>query len=114
MYLFSWCWTRRSIGVLIERQMPLVDGSLATRMIRFSEMESKHRTQLESRFPPTPGYRVAIIAFSEFLQEDSRFDYIQSGYVNSSSYDAYSSTPTNYSSFLPNLNQNISQKVLMT
>lgn len=58
--------------------MPLVDGVLATRMIRIAEKEAKHRndsTALQA------SKRVHIIAISNKLEEESRFDYIQCGYV---------------------------------
>jgi hypothetical protein len=57
--------------------MPLVDGMLSMKMIRFWERESKNRnTRVQS---PKP--RVPIIAVVEELREDKRFEYIQSGYV---------------------------------
>lgn len=60
--------------------MPLVDGTLATKMIRFSEKKSsKHRGQSANREPQSPNNRVAIIAVSASLKEENRFDYMQSG-----------------------------------
>lgn len=66
--------------VLISGQMPLVDGTLSTRMIRFSEKESRHRGH-STRDVQSPLNRVAIIAVASSLQEENRFDYMQSGYV---------------------------------
>lgn len=67
---------------LIVMQMPLVDGSLSARMIRFWEKESQHRPPSDDRQTPTPKQRVPIIAVTSELNEDSRFEYIQSGYVS--------------------------------
>jgi len=54
-----------------------VDGVLSTRIIRMLEKEMKHRRQLQD----SNSKRVPIIAVSSFLDEDNRFDYIQTGYV---------------------------------
>ena len=54
-----------------------VDGVLSTRMIRILEKEMKHRRQ----FQDSNSKRVPIIAISSVLDEDNRFDYIQTGYV---------------------------------
>lgn len=49
--------------------MPIVDGGLSTRMIRFLEKESKRDNK----------QRVPIIALSASFDEDSRMDYISNG-----------------------------------
>lgn len=61
--------------------MPLVDGALSARMIRFWEKESQHRPPSDGRDSALPKTRVPIIAVTVLLDEDSRFDYIQNGYV---------------------------------
>jgi hypothetical protein len=63
--------------------MPLVDGALSARMIRFWEKETQHRPPSDERQPQVPKNRVPIIAVTDNLNEDSRFEYIQSGYVSS-------------------------------
>lgn len=63
--------------------MPLVDGPLSARMIRFWEKETQHRPPSDDRQPRVPKNRVPIIAVTDNLNEDSRFEYIQSGYVSS-------------------------------
>jgi CheY-like chemotaxis protein len=64
-----------------ELQMPAVDGILSTRMIRFSEQESKDRQNSDAGDPQYSEHRVPIIALSASLYEESRLDYIQNGYV---------------------------------
>ncbi|RKF76951.1 putative histidine kinase-group viii protein [Golovinomyces cichoracearum] len=64
--------------ILMELKMPLVDGVLSTRMIRIAEKEAKHRNGSDT--PQIAKQRVTIIAFSSILEEESRFDYIQSGF----------------------------------
>lgn len=59
-----------------ESQLPGVDGTLATRMIRFLEKESEHHN---ARDPYSAKPRVSIIAVSASLYEEKRFDYVQSG-----------------------------------
>jgi len=54
--------------------MPLVDGDLATRMIRLHEQEVEKTSGVRRRVP--------IIAVSASLTEDNRFNYIQTGYVH--------------------------------
>jgi hypothetical protein len=56
--------------------MPLVDGALSTRMIRYHE---KDYYGGELRETQTVGPRVPIIAVSAALCEDNRYEYIQSG-----------------------------------
>lgn len=58
-------------------QMPLVDGVQCTKMIRSLEKELGHTLKERPRVP--------IIAVSASLTEDNRFDYLQNGYVTSSS-----------------------------
>lgn len=64
--------------VLMELKMPFVDGVLSTRMIRIAEKEAKHRAA--SEYTQYSKQRVPIIAISYTLDEESRFDYIQSGF----------------------------------
>ncbi|RKF61719.1 putative histidine kinase-group viii protein [Erysiphe neolycopersici] len=64
--------------ILIELKMPLVDGVLATRMIRIAEKEARHRN--DSTTLQNPKQRVHIIAISDKLEEESRFEYIQCGF----------------------------------
>ncbi|KAI1006538.1 hypothetical protein K3495_g1682 [Podosphaera aphanis] len=64
--------------ILMELKMPFVDGVLSTRMIRIAEKEAKHRAA--SEYTPYSKQRVPIIAISYTLDENSRFDYIQSGF----------------------------------
>jgi len=59
--------------LLTLSKMPLIDGMLATKMIRQLEKE------LEGALRTRP--RVPIIAVSASLTEDNRFEYLQSGYV---------------------------------
>jgi len=59
--------------ILMDLQMPLVDGSSSTKMIR------KHETELVEELRRTRP-RVPIIAVSASLTEDRRFDYVQSGF----------------------------------
>jgi CheY-like chemotaxis protein len=68
-----------------RNQMPGVDGTLSTRMIRFLEKEQAQN----KRFGSTPGsnssssrQRVPIVAVSASLDEEKRFDYLQAGLVN--------------------------------
>jgi CheY-like chemotaxis protein len=60
--------------ILMDLQMPLVDGDLSTRMIRLLEEEAGE--ELRSVRP-----RVPIIAVSASLTEENRYNYVQSGYV---------------------------------
>lgn len=53
--------------------MPLVDGAMATRMIRQYEREHTELRKARKRVP--------IIAVSASLAEENRFDYIEAGYV---------------------------------
>lgn len=53
--------------------MPLVDGAMATRMIRHFERDHPELRKLRKRVP--------IIAVSASLTEENRFDYIEAGYV---------------------------------
>lgn len=66
-----------------SEQMPLVDGALATKMIRFWEKESsKHRPPPGARDRDhSPKARVPIIAVSASLGDDGKFECIQNGYV---------------------------------
>jgi len=66
--------------VLMDMKMPLVDGALATKMIRFWEKESHQRQQSDGRDSATPKQRVPIIAIAPSLQDDARFDFIQNGF----------------------------------
>lgn len=59
--------------ILMDIQMPLVDGMLSTRMIRQHEGE---REELRASRP-----RVPIIAVSASLAEEKRSEYVRSGYV---------------------------------
>jgi len=52
--------------------MPLVDGYLATKMIRILEKTSEVMTKNRARVP--------IIAVSASLVEESRFEYIECGF----------------------------------
>jgi len=54
--------------ILMDLQMPLVDGAMSTRMIRHYEKTFEKKR------------RVPIIAVSASLIESSRFDYIESGF----------------------------------
>ncbi|KAL3426371.1 hsp90-like protein [Phlyctema vagabunda] len=63
--------------ILMNLQMPLVDGALSTRMIRYHEQEKYEKVQEPDS---KTRRRVPIIAVSGHLEEDSRFDYIQSGF----------------------------------
>lgn len=53
--------------------MPLVDGTMATRMIRHFERDHPELHKTRKRVP--------IIAVSASLVEENRFDYIEAGYV---------------------------------
>jgi hypothetical protein len=74
--------------------MPLVDGALSARMIRFWEKESSAQSQYRSQQQPdgrevspqglVPKPRVMIIAVAASLEDENRFDYIQNGCVTSS------------------------------
>ncbi|POS83390.1 hypothetical protein EPUL_002640, partial [Erysiphe pulchra] len=64
--------------IFIELKMPLVDGVLATRMIRIAEKEARHRNESTALQPLKQ--RVPIVAISNKLDEESRFDYIQCGF----------------------------------
>ncbi|PQE19018.1 hypothetical protein CJF31_00012170 [Rutstroemia sp. NJR-2017a BVV2] len=59
--------------ILMDLQMPLVDGALSTEMIREYEKELVEELR---RIRP----RVPIIAVSASLTEDKRFEYVQSGF----------------------------------
>jgi hypothetical protein len=61
--------------------MPLVDGILSARMIRIREKESQLQHQSDDREPKSPKPRIPIIAVDNTLDDNSRFDYIQTGYV---------------------------------
>ncbi len=76
--------------------MPLVDGALSARMIRFWEKESSAQSQYRSQqhsdgreiSPHAQGLlsksRVMIIAVAASLGDENRFDYIQNGCVTPS------------------------------
>lgn len=85
----SFLWTCKYVFILFVHegvpfakvlQMPLVDGALSTRMIRYHEKD-QYENELQETQSERP--RVPIIAVSASLYENSRFDYIQSGYVYS-------------------------------
>ncbi|KAK0102733.1 Light-sensor Protein kinase [Cadophora gregata] len=62
-------------------KMPTVDGTLATRMIRFHEKETNHRNQQANGGEvQSPRQRVPILAMSTALVEENRFEYIQNGF----------------------------------
>ncbi|KHJ35984.1 putative histidine kinase-group viii protein [Erysiphe necator] len=63
--------------ILMELNLPLVDGILATRMIRIAEKEARHRN--DSTATQSLKQRIPIIAISSTLEEESRLDYIQCG-----------------------------------
>ncbi|RDW95280.1 hypothetical protein BP5796_01043 [Coleophoma crateriformis] len=63
--------------ILMDLQMPLVDGPLATRMIRYYEKGDDRKDLV---VPGSPKRRVFIFAVSASLYEESRYDYIQSGF----------------------------------
>jgi len=52
--------------------MPLVDGHLATKMIRLLEKTAADPTKLRPRIP--------IVAVSASLMEENRFEYIECGF----------------------------------
>ncbi|TVY16308.1 Histidine protein kinase NIK1 [Lachnellula arida] len=58
--------------ILMDLQMPLVDGIQCTKMIRTLEKELRHTLKERPRVP--------IIAVSASLTEDNRFDYLQNGF----------------------------------
>ncbi|KUJ20590.1 putative phytochrome-like histidine kinase PHY2p [Mollisia scopiformis] len=58
--------------ILMDIQMPLVNGIVSTQMIR------KHEKELEEL--KKNKYRVPVIAVSASLTEENRFDYVQSGF----------------------------------
>ncbi|CAL3968741.1 unnamed protein product [Diplocarpon coronariae] len=58
--------------ILIDIQMPLVDGLVSTKMIREHESKLEELGSVKTRVP--------IIAVSASLSEDLRFHYIQSGF----------------------------------
>ncbi|XMA11322.1 hypothetical protein WAI453_004113 [Rhynchosporium graminicola] len=58
--------------ILMDIQMPLVDGMMSTKMIRRFERELADLKHIRPRVP--------IIAVSASLSESKRFDYIQSGF----------------------------------
>ncbi|QSZ35239.1 hypothetical protein DSL72_008108 [Monilinia vaccinii-corymbosi] len=58
--------------ILMDLQMPLVDGAMATRMIR--NFERDHAELRHAR------RRVPIIAVSASLTEENRFDYLEAGF----------------------------------
>jgi hypothetical protein len=78
--------------------MPLVDGTLSTRMIRFMEKELNYRSVSPSPDAQGAKHRVPIFAVSASLYEDSRFDYIQSGYVYPSHFSLQRKKPLSQSS----------------
>ncbi|KUJ09902.1 uncharacterized protein LY89DRAFT_760652 [Mollisia scopiformis] len=66
--------------ILMDMKMPLVDGALSARMIRFWEKESQLRPPSDGREVQSPKQRVPIIAVASEIDNDSRFEYIQSGF----------------------------------
>ncbi|KAG4438300.1 hypothetical protein IFR05_006235 [Cadophora sp. M221] len=58
--------------ILMDIQMPLVDGMMSTKMIRRFEREFEDLKKIRPRVP--------IIAVSASLSESKRFDYIESGF----------------------------------
>ncbi|KAK6613926.1 Cyanobacterial phytochrome B [Botrytis cinerea] len=69
--------------ILMDLQMPLVDGTKATRMIRKFERDNLELHQIRRRVP--------IIAASASLLEEHRFDYIEAGF------DGWIMKPINFS-----------------
>merc|ERR1711977_112742 len=67
--------------IIMDLKMPTVDGTLATRMIRFHEKESSFRNQqANGREVQTLRQRVPVLAMSTALVEENRFEYIQNGF----------------------------------
>ncbi|KAL2067218.1 hypothetical protein VTL71DRAFT_1642 [Oculimacula yallundae] len=60
--------------ILMDIQMPLVDGMMSTKMIRRLEQELTDPKHIHPRVP--------VVAVSASLSESKRFDYIQSGYAS--------------------------------
>ncbi|EDN97971.1 hypothetical protein SS1G_12828 [Sclerotinia sclerotiorum 1980 UF-70] len=58
--------------ILMDLQMPLVDGSMATRMIRHFERDHPELHKARKRVP--------ILAVSASLTEENRYDYIEAGF----------------------------------
>ncbi|KAH6719286.1 putative phytochrome-like histidine kinase PHY2p [Leptodontidium sp. MPI-SDFR-AT-0119] len=58
--------------ILMDIQMPLVDGMMSTKMIRRFERELEGLKKIRPRVP--------IIAVSASLSESKRFDYVESGF----------------------------------
>jgi CheY-like chemotaxis protein len=70
-------------AILMDLQMPLVDGHASTRMIRQYERE-------QAATPPARRTRIPIFAVSASLTETSRFDYVEDGF------DAWVLKPIDY------------------
>lgn len=60
--------------------MPIVDGGLSTRMIRFLEKESGDRRQSDHQGLQNSKNRTSIIALSTLL-DDNRPNYMENGFV---------------------------------
>ncbi|KAI9650257.1 hypothetical protein NHQ30_000270 [Ciborinia camelliae] len=69
--------------ILMDLQMPLVDGVMATRMIRHFERNPPELHEARKRVP--------IIAVSASLTEENRFDYVEAGF------DGWILKPINFS-----------------
>lgn len=68
-------------AIIMDLKMPTVDGTLATRMIRFHEKEFNFRNQQSNgREVQAPRQRVPVLAMSTALVEENRFEYIQNGF----------------------------------